>query len=197
MTSSAPPSASAFVARLADAPCCAAIVDRARLGAALASRAQAIFVLRGNGLDLGDMVSQVHDAGKLIAVHLDLVDGVKADHWGVSWLARCGVDAVITSHGQLMSVIRNEGATAILRLLMSRREHLDTAVAAMARSRPDIVEILPGVILPAIAGLLPPLEAPMLAGGFIRTPFDARAALAAGAIGVTTSSEGLWDLDGR
>jgi glycerol uptake operon antiterminator len=96
-----------------------------------------------------------------------------------------------------MSVIRNEGATAILRLLMSRREHLDTAVAAMARSRPDIVEILPGVILPAIAGLLPPLEAPMLAGGFIRTPFDARAALAAGAIGVTTSSEGLWDLDGR
>ena len=197
MTAAAPPSASEFVARLADAPCCAAIVDGARLPAALASRAQAIFLLRGNGLELVDLVRRVHDAGKLIAVHLDLVDGLKADHWGVSWLARSGVDAVITSHGQLMSVIRNEGVTAIHRLLLSRREHLDTAVAALARSRPDIVEILPGVVLPAIAGLLPPLVVPMLAGGFIRTPLDARAVLAAGAIGVTTSSEGLWDLDVR
>ena len=186
-----------FVARLADAPCCAAIVDWARLDAALASRAAAIFVLRGNGLDLSDLVRRVHDEGKLIAVHLDLVDGLKPDHWGVAWLARCGADAVITSHGQLMSVIRNEGAIAIHRLLLSRREHLETAVAALARSRPDIVEILPGVILPAIAGLLPALDVPMLAGGFIRTPLDARAVLASGAVGVTTSSEGLWDLDGR
>lgn len=197
MTASAAPSASDFVARLADAPCCAAIVDGARLEAALASRAQVVFVLRGNGLELNTLVQRVHDAGKLIAVHLDLVDGLKADHWGVSWLARTGVDAVITSHGQLASVIRNEGATAIHRLLLSRREHLDTAVAALARSRPDIVEILPGVILPAITKLLPPLQIPMLAGGFIRTPFDARAALGAGAIGVTTSSEALWDMDAR
>ena len=159
-------------ARLADAPCCAAIVDGGRLEAALASRAPAIFVLRGNGLELADMIRRVHDHGKLIAVHLDLVDGLKADHWGVTWLARCGVDAVITSHGQLMPVIRNEGVIAIHRLLLSRREHLDTAVTALARSRPHIVEILPGVILPAINGLLPPLEVPMLAGGFIRTPLE-------------------------
>ena len=197
MTATTTSTAGTFVARLAEAPCCAAIVDKARLEAAMASRAPAIFVLRGNGLDLSDMIRRVHDGGKLIAVHLDLVDGLKADHWGVSWLARSGVDAVITSHGQLMSVIRNEGAIAIHRLLLSRREHLDTAVTALARSRPDIVEILPGVVLPAIAGLLPKLEVPMLAGGFIRTPLDARAVLAAGAVGVTTSSEGLWDLDGR
>jgi glycerol uptake operon antiterminator len=151
-------------------------------------------MLRGNGLELADLIRRVHDCGKLVAVHLDLVDGLKADHWGVTWLARCGVDAVITSHGQLMPVIRNEGAIAIHRLLLSRREHLDTAVTALARSRPHIVEILPGVILPAISGLLPPLDVPMLAGGFIRTPLDARSVLAAGAIGVTTSSEGLWDL---
>ena len=196
VTSYAPPAASEFVARLADAPCCAAIVDGGRLGAALASRAPAIFLLRGNGLEIADLVRRVHEAGKLLAVHLDLVDGLKADHWGVAWLARSGVDAVITSHGQLMPVIRNEGATAIHRLLLSRREHLDTAVTALARSRPDIVEFLPGVILPAVARLLPPLDVPMLAGGFIRTPLDARLVLSAGAVGVTTSSEGLWDLRG-
>ena len=74
MTAAAPPTARDFVARIVHAPCCAAIVDAARLDAALASRAQVVFVLRGNGLDLAGLVERVHEAGKLIAVHLDLVD---------------------------------------------------------------------------------------------------------------------------
>jgi glycerol uptake operon antiterminator len=197
MTSYTPPPADAFVARLTESPFCAAIVAGGDLDAALASRSPIIFVLRGNGLDLGETVRRIHAAGKLVAVHLDLVDGIRPDHWGVTWLARSGVDAIITSHGQLIPVIRSEGATAIHRLLLSRRSHLDTAVSALLRSRPDIVEILPGVILPAVADQLPRLDVPLLAGGFIRTEPDARAALAAGAIGVTTSSQTLWALGGN
>jgi glycerol uptake operon antiterminator len=170
-------------------------VEGGQLDRALVSPAGVIFLLRGNGLDLSDTVKRAHDAGKLIAVHLDLIGGLRADHWGVSWLARSGVDAIITSHGQLMSAIRQEGAVAIHRLLLSRRSHLDTAVSALLRSRPDIVEILPGAILPAVVGLLPALDVPLLAGGFVRTEADARAVLAAGAIGVTTSSEALWSFD--
>ena len=197
MTTYAPSAADAFVARLADSPCCPAIVAGGQFDDALLSPAGIIFLLRGNGLELAEVVQRTHDAGKLLAVHLDLVDGLRADHWGVAWLARSGVDAIITSHGQLMSVIRKEGALAIHRLLLSRREHLDTAVNALSRWRPDIVEILPGVVLPSVATLLPPLEVPLLAGGFIRTPLDARAVLGVGAVGVTTSSQALWDLDGR
>jgi glycerol uptake operon antiterminator len=196
MTTYAPEAADVFVARIADSPCCPAIVAGGQLDNALRSSAGIIFLLRGNGLDLSDTVSRVHDAGKLLAVHLDLIAGLRADHWGVSWLARSGVDAIITSHGQLMSVIRHEGAVAIHRLLLSRRSHLDTAVTALLRSRPDIVEILPGAILPSVIGLLPRLDVPLLAGGFVRTEADARAALAAGAIGVTTSSDALWSFRG-
>jgi len=197
MTTYAPSAADAFVARLADSPCCPAIVAGGQFDDALLSPAGIIFLLRGNGLELAEVVQRTHDAGKLLAVHLDLVDGLRADHWGVAWLARSGVDAIITSHGQLMSVIRQEGATAIHRLLLSRRGHLDTAVGALLRSRPDIVEILPGAILPAVIDLLPPLEVPLLAGGFVRTEADARAVLAAGAVGITTSSTALWSFRGR
>lgn len=192
MTSYSPPTADAFVARVAESPFCAAIVASGNLDAALASCSKVIFLLRANGLELSETVRRIHDAGKLVAVHLDLVAGLRTDHWGVSWLARSGVDAIITSHGQLIPAIRNEGATAIHRLLLSRRSHLDTALTAMLRAKPDIVEILPGVILPAVADLLPALEVPLLAGGFVRTEVDARSALAAGAIGVTTSSQDLW-----
>jgi glycerol uptake operon antiterminator len=187
-----PPDAEDFIARVAADPCCAAITAQDNVGDALASRAPVVFILRGNGLALGHVVRRIHDAGKLVAVHVDLVSGLKADRSSIGWLANAGVDAVISSHGQLMPAIRHEGMTAILRLLLVRRSQLDTAVAAINRSAPNIVEILPGVILPSVIGLMPPFDVPVLAGGFIRTQADVRAALSAGALGVTTSSQALW-----
>ncbi len=187
-----PPDAEGFIARVAADPCCAAITAQENLGDALASHAPVVFILRGNGLALGKVVRQIHDAGKLVAVHVDLVGGLRADRSSIGWLAHAGVDAVISSHGQLMPAIRHEGMTAILRLLLVRHSQLDTAVAAIRRSAPNIVEILPGVILPSVIGLFPPFEVPILAGGFIRTRADVGAALSAGALGVTTSSQALW-----
>ena len=189
------PSPSEFIARLTDAPCCAAIVSDRHLEVALYSRAPILFVLRGNGLALGPVVNRAHEAGKMVAVHLDLVAGLRDDPVGVEWLARYGVDAIITSRGRLIPLIRQAGVVAIERLLLSRRSHLDAAVAALSRSSPDIVEVLPGVVLPSIAPMIPRFAVPVLAGGFVRTPADVRAILAAGAVGVTTSSRALWDFD--
>ena len=187
-----PPDAEAFIARVAAEPCCAAITAEESLEPALTSRVPVVFVLRGNGLALGTAVRRIHDAGKLVAVHVDLVAGLRADRSSVSWLANAGVDAVISSHGQLMPAIRHEGMTAILRLLLVRRSHLDAGIGAIGRAAPNIVEILPGVILPSVASLLPPFEVPVLAGGFIRTQAQVGAVLSAGALGVTTSSQTLW-----
>jgi glycerol uptake operon antiterminator len=181
-----------FMARLAESPCCAAITSDTSLEAALASRVAALFILRGDGLELRPLVKRVHAAGKLVAVHLDLVDGLRPDRTAIAWLARTGVDAVISSHGQLMPAIRRERMVAIHRLLLVRRGLLESALAAVSRSQADIVEVLPGVILPDVKDMLPHLSVPLLAGGFIRTEGEARAALAAGAAGVTTSTERLW-----
>jgi glycerol uptake operon antiterminator len=189
------PSPAEFIACLDDAPCCAAIVSDRFLEPAIESRAPILFVLRGNGLELGPVVNRVHDAGKMVAVHLDLVAGLRDDPVGVDWLARFGVDAIITSRGRLIPLIRQAGVVAIERLLLSRRSHLDAAVTALSRSNPDIVEVLPGVILPSIAPMIPRFAVPVLAGGFVRTPADVRAILAAGAVGVTTSSRALWEFD--
>lgn len=188
----APPDAAAFIERVAADPCCAAITAEEGLDEALESRAPVIFILRGNGLTLGHLVRRIHDAGKLVAVHVDLVGGLRADRASVDWLAGAGVDAVISSHGQLMPAICHGGMTAIHRLLLVRRSQLDTAVAAIGRSAPHIVEILPGVILPSVVAMMPRFDVPVLAGGFVRTAADVQAILAAGALGVTTSTHELW-----
>jgi glycerol uptake operon antiterminator len=183
---------SEFLARLAESPCCAAITSDVYFEAALASRVSTLFILRGDGLELRSIVRRVHAAGKLVAVHLDLVDGLRPDRTAIDWLAREGVDAVISSHGQLMPAIRRKRMIGIHRLLLVRRGLLDSALSAVTRSEADIVEVLPGVILSEVRSLLPRLNVPLLAGGFIRTEEEARAALAAGAAGVTTSTESLW-----
>jgi glycerol uptake operon antiterminator len=192
-----PPDAATFISRIASQPCCAAVTEPGHVEFALASHTPVVFILRGNGLTLAPVVRRIHDAGKLVAVHIDLVGGLRADRSSVAWLAASEVDAVISSHGQLMSPIRHEGMTAIHRLLLVRRGHLDPAISAISRSAPNIVEILPGVILPSLVALLPDFGVPVLAGGFIRTEQEASAALAAGALGVTTSARNLWTFDDR
>lgn len=187
-----PPDSRAFIARIAAEPCCAAITAGVSVDAALASRAPVLFILRGNGLSLLPLIRRIHAAGKLVAVHIDLVGGLRQDRSGVSWLADAGADAVISSHGQLMAAIRGDGMTAIHRLLLVRRSQLDSAAHAIARSGPHIVEVLPGVLLPAIVDRMPPFTVPVLAGGFIRTQSDVHAVMGAGALGVTTSSTALW-----
>jgi glycerol uptake operon antiterminator len=191
-----PPDAAAFIERVAGDPCCAAITGEESLDDALASLAPVIFILRGNGLTLGHLVRQIHAANKLVAVHVDLVGGLRADRASIEWLAGAGVDAVISSHGQLMPAIRHAGMTAIHRLLLVRRSQLDTAVAAIGRSAPNIIEILPGVILPSVISMMPRFEVPVLAGGFVRTEADVHAILSAGALGVTTSTHALWGTNG-
>lgn len=185
-----------FVARLRARPCCAAVVGVPFLDRALASASPIIFVLRGDGLELRHTISRIHEAGKLAVIHLDLVDGLAADAQGVAWVARSGADAIITSHGRLVPAIRREGCLAIHRVLLSRRGHLDSAMKAAARAAPDILEVLPGIVLPSITQLLPRLGIPVLAGGFIRTEADVTAVMAAGARGVTTSQSELWGLPG-
>jgi glycerol uptake operon antiterminator len=179
--------------RLTEFPCGAAVKLDDDLDAALQGRPGVLFVLRGNGLELAPIVHRIHVADRLVAVHLDLVDGLSTDTAGVRWLVRCGVDAIISSHAQAVRSARAEGVTAIQRVLCSTRAALDLGLAAVSRAQPDIVELLPGVILPEVADLvLPRLTVPLLAGGFIRDSEDVRSVLAAGALAVTTSERALW-----
>jgi glycerol uptake operon antiterminator len=175
-------------------PCCPATTTGEQFQRALASHAQVVLILRANGLELAPFIGQAHECGKLVAVHLDLVSGLRGDRAAVEWLARSGADAVISSRGHLMAAIRQESMTAIQRLLLLSHTQLASGIAAITRSKPDIVEVLPGVILPEVRHLLPDLGVPLLAGGFVRTIEDVRALLDSGAIVVTSSREDLWSL---
>ncbi len=189
-----PPVPAIFLSKLAASPCCPATTTGELFELALQSRPPVLLILRADGLTLGPVIDRAHSRGKLVAVHLDLVSGLRSDRAAVVWLAQAGADAVVSSRGHLMAAIKQQSMTAIQRLLLVRRSQLDAGVASIRRSEPHAVEVLPGILLPQIRQSLPDLGLPLLAGGFVRTREHVDALIESGALCVTSSNHALWDL---
>ena len=174
-------------------PVAAAIKSNEDMQIALESDVLLLFMLKGDALQLAPFVTQVHQRGKGLVVHVDLVSGIGKDRAGIQYLHQMDVDAIITSRSQLVSAGRAEGLTTIQRLLLVDDSSLETGIRTIARANPDIVEVLPGVIFPEVASILQQaLPGPFIAGGFIRNAADVARIRAAGGILSSTSTYKLW-----
>lgn len=175
-------------------PVAAAVKSNDDMQVALESDALLLFMLKGDAFQIAPFVAQVHQKGKGIVVHIDLVSGVGKDRAGIQYLHETGVDAIITSRSQLVSAGRAEGLIMIQRLLLVDDSALETGVRTISRAAPDFVEVLPGIIFPEIASTLQQmLPGPFIAGGFIRDATEVARVKAAGAVLSSSSTYALWN----
>ena len=173
----------------------AAVIRRGEeLPRALASQVPAVFFLRAPAFHLGPLVWAVQARGKLAFVHVDLIAGLGKDRAGITFLAReIGVNGIITSHSGLVAAAKAERVIAVQRLLLYDDLGLSSALAALEHARPDIVEVLPGVIFPLVVDQIRArLPLPLIVGGFVREPAQREGALQRGAVAISTSSAALW-----
>ena len=174
-------------------PVAAAIKSQEDFERALSSKAALLFILKGNAFHLSSFIHQAHERNKGVVVHIDLISGIGKDRAGIHYLRALGVDAIITSRSQLIAAGRAEKLVTIQRLLLLDDLALESGVRTVARSQPDIVEVLPGVIFPEIAPtLLSLLPGPFIAGGFISTFSQVERNIASGAILCSSSTQELW-----
>src|SRR4030081_3103833 len=186
------------VARLFEAfdrvPVAAVIRHAEDLPKALASQVPAVFFVRAPAFHLGPLVWAVQARGKMAFVHIDLIAGLGKDRAGVAFLAReIGVNGIITSHSGLVAAARAERVIAVQRLLLYDDLALPSALSALDHARPNIVEVLPGVIFPLVVDeIRSRLPLPIIVGGFVTEPAHRDAALQRGALAVSTSTAELW-----
>ena len=186
------------VARLFEAfnhvPVAAVIRHAEDLPRALASQVPAVFFVRAPAFHLGPLVWAVQARGKMAFVHIDLIAGLGKDRAGVAFLAReIGVNGIITSHSGLVAAARAERVIAIQRLLLYDDMALPSALSALEHARPDIVEVLPGVIYPLVVDQIRArLPLPVIVGGFVTEPGHRDAAMSRGALAISTSTSALW-----
>ncbi|MDR5693861.1 MAG: glycerol-3-phosphate responsive antiterminator [Armatimonadota bacterium] len=179
--------------RFRTTPIIAAIRREELTTEALSSSVAACFFLTGNLLNIERLVQEVKGAGKFVGVHLDLLEGIAPDRYGIRFLATLGVDTLITTRSHLVHLIKEEGILAIQRVFLLDSGALQTAARVVKDASPDAVEVLPGLIYRYLAEeVRKVVPVPIIAGGFIRTVEEAKEALRAGALAVSTSTQALW-----
>lgn len=181
-----------LVDRLVCFPIIAAIGED-RWEAALSSPADVLFYLECNLMTVEKRIRQAHNAGKTIFIHMDLSEGIGKDRTGLSYLAKCGADGIISTKAQLIRTAKDLGLLTVQRFFALDTQGMGSVFEMLKNTNPHFIEIMPGVI-PKVIERLAKENIPVIAGGLIETKAEITAALRSGATAISTGRPELWEL---
>ncbi len=180
---------------LADGPVIAAVKDDAGLAAALASDVSVLFLLYGDILTVGDVVRRAHSAGKVVFVHLDLLEGLSSREVAVDFIARnTAADGVISTKAALTKRARELGLVGIQRFFLLDSMAFRNIERHFAQDSSDLIEVLPGLMPKMIRRVAQVTGKPIIAGGLISDKEDVTGALGAGAVAVSSTNPAVWEM---
>ncbi len=173
----------------------AAVNNIDKLDLAIQSPCQIIFLLTANILNLKDIVDKVKRANIDIYVHIDLVDGLSKDTVALKYISeKIRPDGIISTKSNLIKKAKSMNMFAIQRLFMLDSLSLQTGINSVLSTKPDAIEIMPGIIPNIIKEVHKKTNISVIAGGLISKKDDVIGCLKAGAVGISTSKEIIWDM---
>lgn len=162
---------------------------------AINSSASTIFILNTDIFNMQKLVSQIKSSGKYVFVHIDFVDGLGKDQKAIDFVAQSAKpDGIISTKSQLIKYAKEIGLFAIQRFFLIDSLSFKTTIHSIQSLKPDIVEVMPGVMPDVIGRIVNQTDVPLIAGGLISTKRDIIEILKAGALGASTCSKELWTL---
>ncbi|MBO7187276.1 MAG: glycerol-3-phosphate responsive antiterminator [Clostridia bacterium] len=160
---------------------------------ALNSPCEIIFLLNfQNILNIEEVLTLTHKAGKKAYIHFDFLDGVGKDKYGLKYIKSKGADGIITTKTNIVMMAKEEGLSTVQRFFIVDSKAIGTALDAIHSSNPDMVEIMPGIIPKVILGFAKKIKQPIIAGGLISTKEEIKSAINSGATAISTGKEELW-----
>lgn len=155
---------------------------------------QVIFVLYGDVCSIVEIVRQIHEAGKIAIVHVDLVAGLAQKEIAVDYICQTAyADGIISTRRNLIQRAKELKMFTVLRMFVIDSMALSEA-ASLNGIQPDFLEILPGLMPGIIRKIRQATGLPILAGGLITTKQETIDALEAGAVAISTTNEAVWDM---
>ena len=120
------------------------------------------------------------------------VDMVFLLHSNIMTVNQQGVDGVLTTRTNIVKLAKEFDLITVQRFFMVDSHSVGTSVESIKISKPDIIEIMPGIITKKIREFSEKVDMPIIAGGIVETMEEVRAALEAGATVVSTGEAQLW-----
>jgi glycerol uptake operon antiterminator len=180
---------------LVENPVIAAIRNDKDLKKVIQSKAAIVFVLYGDILNISKTCTALKEKGKIVFVHVDLIDGLRGDSAGIKFIKEFAKPhGIISTKTSNIKCANNAGLYTIQRVFVLDSLSLNTGINNILENKPNAVEVMPGIASKIISSLEPKIHVPIIAGGLIKTKKDVMDSLAAGAIAISTTAEALWDL---
>ncbi|MBU8908821.1 glycerol-3-phosphate responsive antiterminator [Desertibacillus haloalkaliphilus] len=153
-----------------------------------------IVLLNSHVGQLRSLVQHAKQAKKKILVHADLISGLKNDEYAAQFLCQDIRPAgLISTRKSVVLTAKKNGLYAIQRLFLLDSIALESSYKLLEVTKPDYIEVLPGVMPHIITEVYEKTGIPIIAGGLIREKEEVDMALKAGALTVTTSRKNLWE----
>ena len=185
----------AFFDALENSPVIAAAKDEAGLRRCLTCDWQIIQSLSGDILNIGDLVEQVKDAGKIALVHIDLIHGLSSKEIAVDFIKKyTRADGIISTKPALIKHAQKLGFYTVLRFFVIDSLALSSIEKQLQTVKPDIIEVLPALMPKVISRICKMVSVPVIAGGLISDKEDIMTMLSAGAVSISSTSEETWFL---
>lgn len=130
---------------------------------------------------------------KKVLIHIDLIQGLNADEFGVEYLVReIKPNGIISTRSSVIDQVKKHDLIAIQRLFLLDSLSLENYVKLTSRIQPDYIEVLPGKMPDLINSIYQKTNIPIIAGGLITANSEVSIALDAGAVAISTSCTDLW-----
>ena len=184
-----------FVEAIEASPVIGAVKSMDGLKRCLASEVGVVFILFGDICNIGDIVDQVKASGKLAMVHMDLIVGLSAKEIAVDFIKKyTEADGIITTKPALVRRAKELKLYTVQRFFVIDSLAFETIGRQIGTARPDVIEVLPGLMPKVIRRLTKMCNVPVIAGGLIGNKEDVMAMLDAGAMAISSTNEATWFL---
>lgn len=141
---------------------------------------------------LESTINLIHDNGKSVIIHLDLVRGIANDEAGCEYvIQRLKADGIISTQSCIIETAKRNHCIAIQRLFLSDSKTLEKDIAKINKADPDFIEVLPGLASEIFSFIQVRVHAKLLGGGLIKSDEQIYECLRDGACAVTISSLSL------
>lgn len=179
---------------LEDNPIIAAVKNQECLNRALESDCEIIFLLDGDMINLKEEVDLIKSHGKKVFVHIDMITGYASNPIVVDYICQnTDVDGIITTKSGIARRAIERKIKVVQRFFMVDSMSLDSALESLKKTRPDAIEIMPGIIPSVIKRMKKEIKIPIIAGGLISEKEQIMEVLKSGGVSISTSREDLWE----
>jgi len=185
-----------FEQLLIENPVVGAIRNENDLEKIITSKVKIVFILYGSISNVKNITSTLKEAGKVVFVHVDMIDGLKSDQKGIEFIKE-QVDpfGIITTKQNNIKYGHNVGLYTIQRIFVIDSLSLQTGIKNIHSVSPNAVEVMPGIASKIIKSLEKEIHLPIIAGGLINTKKEIMESISSGAMAISTTAHELWDLD--